>query len=187
MGYRKVEKHKPIRRVFQDITTENRTFIQNGATANIAIPCWYIEVYKPKRANAHDIDLHDHIGWPNPTIPDESCQVIQGHYHPYDGYGWRIIKRYIDMGLVHPIHLQSEEEGYTDVEIAFVEPPDGLEAYGELDDYVVRIHINPMCSSAIKEDVEVPYTVFIKGTRDGHMIRDIAAKGILRIVAGPIA
>lgn len=186
MAYRQIERKKPIRRILQDTTTENRTFVQNGATARLAIPCWYIEVPRPHRAMPHNVDEHDHIGWPAPGQPDDSCQIIQGHYHPYDGYGWRLIKRYIDMGLCHPIHLQSTAEGYTGVEVAFVDPPTGLTASGELDDYVVRVYINPMCQSAVKEDVDVPYTVFIKGTRGGKQIRDVAAKGILRIVAGPI-
>lgn len=193
MGYRKIEKKKPIKRVLQDVTTQNRTFIQNGAHAHIAIPCWYMEIRHPQHTYIHDREWHDHIGWPTPTNPDHSSQDayhIKGAPYQYDTArgGWRNIFRYLDMSQCHPIHLL--KEGYKTVEIAFANKPEGLNASGYIDpnqDWVVRFDINPMCDSAIEEDIDVPYTVFVNGNFGTRKVRDVVAKGILRIVAGPIS
>lgn len=194
MAYRQIEKKKPIRRVLQDTTTKNRTLIQNGATAYLAIPCWYYEVRHPQHTHVHDREWHDHIGWPRPDRIDMSSQdayAIGKHlYAPYDWprHGWRIPHRYLDMSNAYPIHLR--KEGYSNVEVTFVDPPSGLKAEGYIDqedDWVVRFMVNPMCKDAIKEDVDVNYTVFVNGTVDGHSRRDVVAKGVLTIVAGPIS
>lgn len=192
MGYRTIEKEKPIRRVLQDTTTRNRTFIQNGAIANLAIPCWYHLVRHPQHTHVHDREWHDHIGWPNPGSTDKSSQdaylLKDAPYHyDEDKEGWNHAGRYLDLSQFYPIHL--EEEGYTDVEIAFANPPEGLSAYGLIDDYIVRFVISTRCNAAITEDIDVPYTVFIKGEvktkNEPRSTRDIVAKGILHILAGP--
>lgn len=197
MGYRKLEpKKKPIKRVFQDTTVLNRTFVQNGVRAHIAIPCWYLEVRHPQHTHYHDRDYHDHIGWPDPKHPDHSCQDAYHIKHPHWKYdrhlvGWHHPHRYLDMSNCFPIHLS--KEGYTKVTIAFDNKPEGLIASGYIDedqDWVVCVDFYPMCSAAIKEDIEVPYTVFLDGTfttgKQTRQVRDIVAKGILRIVRGPI-
>lgn len=191
MGYRTIEKKKPIRRVLQDTTTKNRTYVQNGATAHLAIPCWYDVVNMPQHIRCHHIDYHDHIGWPTPDHPDESCQdghldqmVPSNRYSDYH-HGWMGHHKLLDMSMFYPIHL--EEEGYTSVDVAFVNPPAGLTAEGYIDDYVVRFTLEPKCESAIEEDIDVPYTVFINGTIGTRTARDVVAKGVLHILSGAIS
>lgn len=188
MGYRKVEKEKPIRRVLQDTTTRNRTYIQNGATANLAIPCWYHLVRHPQHTHIHDREWHDHIGWPNPGSPDQSSQdayLLKGAPYQYvdERGGWSSSGRYLDLSQFYPIHLQAE--GYEDVEVTFANPPEGLTASGYIDDHIVRFVISPQCDAAVTEDVDVPYTVFVKGRVGSRLARDVVAKGVLHILAGP--
>lgn len=193
MAYRKIERPRPVRRVLQDTATKNRTYVQNGATANLAVPCWYMEVRHPQHTHLHDREWHDHIGWPDPQHPDASCQDA---YHlrtaPFracpDGpgtKGWRSFHRYLDLSTCFPVHL--EEEGYSEVEVAFADKPQGLSGHGEIDDFVVRFTLAPMCPDAVKKDLDVPYTVFVTGTVAGRAARDVVSRGTLRIVAGPIA
>lgn len=194
MAYRKIERERPIRRVLQDMTTRNRTMVQNGATAYLAVPCWYHEVRRPQHTHLHDREWHDHIGWPDPRNPDRSCQgayLLNKGMVPYryldDREGWVHPGRYLNMSDMAPIHLLAE--GYDEVEVAFDDPPAGLSGSGRLDpesDWVVRFLIHPMCEAAVKEDVEVPYAVFVKGNVDGRPRRDVVARGTLRILAGPI-
>lgn len=190
MAYRERERKRPIKRVLHDVATQNRTFVQNGATAHIAIPCWYVEVKRPERVFPHDREMHDHLGWPEPNRPDQSCQDayhlshLPWAYHDQEQQ-WRKVNRYLDMSKCIPIHLL--EEGYSEVEVAFANPPAGLGAEGAIDkeqDWVVRFSFFPMCEDAIEEDVDVPYTVFVLN-REKEM-RDVVAKGVLRIVAGPL-
>lgn len=195
MAYRRIEKKKPIKRVLQDMTTKNLTYVQNGATAHLAIPCWYQEIRHPQHTHVHDREWHDHIGWPNPTRPDESSQdaylLRDGalpYRYDYAEEGWDHAGRYLDMSEMHPIHLL--KEGYTTVEVAFVDPPQGLSATGSIrqeDDWVVRFSVNPNCPSALTEDVDVQYAVFVKGTVGSVQRRDVVARGTLRILAGPIS
>lgn len=193
MAYRKIEKKKPIKRVLQDTTTKNRTFIQNGATAHIAIPCWYQEIKHPQHTHIHDREWHDHIGWPTPDNPDGSSQAAYHlrHHAPYvynsTEAGWRNHGRYLNMSNLVPIHLT--KEGYESVDIAFVDPPAGLDAEGFIDpdsDWIVRFSITSMCDRAINEDVEVEYSVFVNGTINEKKRRDVVAHGTLKILAGPV-
>lgn len=192
MAYRNIPKKKPIKRVLQDITTKNMTLVQNGATAWLAIPCWYQEIRHPQHTHIHDREWHDHIGWPSPTRPDNSSQAAYAlkntpYLYEKPEEGWIHPGRYLDMSTMRPIHLLAE--GYSDVEVVFANAPSGLLSEGYIDDdsdWVVRFLINPMCQSAIEEDVYVSYTVFVKGTIEGRKRRDVVAKGTLRILAGPI-
>lgn len=193
MAYRKVKKPERIHRVLQDMTTKNRTIIQNGATAYLAIPCWYQEINHPQHTHVHDREWHDHIGWPDPNHPDRSSQAAYAlRYAPYTydkpHERWHLYGRYLDLSGMHPIHLL--KEGYSGVEIAFANPPEGLHAEGYIDeksDWVARFMINPMCPAAQDEDVNVSYTVFVTGNTGGRSRRDVVAHGTLRILAGPIA
>lgn len=192
MAYRKIDKPKRTHRVLQDITTKNVTPVQNGVTANLAIPCWYMEIRHPQHTYIHDREWHDHIGWPDPVRPDASSQaayMLKSAPYSYDQSieGWEHPGRYINMSLMHPIHLL--KEGYTKVDVVFDDPPEGLTSSGYIDeneDWVVRFLIHPMCEDAIKEDVNVSYSVFVSGEINGKQCRDIVARGTLRIVAGPI-
>lgn len=194
MAYRQVKRERPIKRVLQDMTTRNRTMVQNGATAYLAVPCWYQEIRRPQHTHVHDREWHDHIGWPSPGRPDASSQdayLLNRGTLPYmydkADEGWMHPGRYLDLSQFAPIHLLAE--GYTDVEVAFDDPPEGLTGSGRLDpdsDWVVRFLIHPMCEAAVKEDVDVPYAVFVKGNVGGRPRRDVVARGTLRILAGPI-
>lgn len=192
MAYRKIDKPKRTHRVLQDITTKNVTPVQNGVTADLAIPCWYMEIRHPQHTHLHDREWHDHIGWPDPVRPDESSQdayMLRWAPFSYDKQqeGWIHPGRYIDMSNMHPIHLI--KEGYDTVDVVFDKEIDGLSASGHIDtkeDWVVRFLLHPMCPDAIKEDVEVGYSVFVNGDIRGRKCRDIVARGTLRIVAGPI-
>lgn len=189
MGYRTTKRPKPIRRVIQDTSTLSLTKVQNGATAHIAIPCWYKIVNFPEHTHVHDREWHDHIGWPQPGSPDASSQdayLIKGAPYQYseDRGGWTHAGRYLDLSQFTPIHL--EQEGYENVDVAFANPPEGLEASGYIDDYVVRFTLAPMCEAAIDEDIDVPYTVFVSGTVGNRKARDVVVRGTLRILAGPI-
>ncbi len=189
MAYRKIEKKKPVRRVLQDTAAPNRTYVQNGVTAHLAVPCWYMPLDRPQHTHLHDREWHDHIGWPRPGKPDDSCQdayLLKAPPYKYDEArgGWHHAGRYLDMSKCTPIHL--EREGYNQVDIAFADKPEGLTASGHIDDHVVRFSITPMCAGAVKEDLDVLYTVFVSGTVAGRKARDVVAKGVLHILAGPI-
>lgn len=194
MAYRQIERKRPIKRVLQDMTTRNRTFVQNGATAYLAVPCWYQEIRRPQHTHLHDREWHDHIGWPDPARPDASSQdayLLKRGSLPYRyddaEEGWNHPGRYLDMSTMTPIHLRAE--GYSEVEVAFDSPPAGLTGSGEIDaddDWVVRFLLHPMCRDAVSEDVDVPYSVFVKGNVGGRQRRDVVARGTLRILAGPI-
>lgn len=194
MAYRNLDKKKPVRRVLQDTTTPNRTYVQNGATAYLAVPCWYMEARPPRKVGPHHRDHHDHWGWPDPVHPDESCQDTSHldevyRYHESE-QGWHRVYRLLDMSRLIPIHL--EREGYKTVEVAMERPPEGLTAGGRIDDFTVRFWFAPMCPAAVGTDVDVPYTVFAIGDIDEgrgrtRHVRDVVTKGTLRIVAGPIS
>ncbi len=200
MAYRQIERKKTNHRVLQDFATKNVTMVQNGATAYLAIPCWYMEVRHPQHTHLHDREWHDHIGWPDPKRPDHSCQNAYALRHgtPYvydeEEAGWHHIGRYLDMSSMFPIHLR--EEGYSDIDVAFANPPEGLDGHGYIDpddDWVARFVIHPMCPEAAGRDIDVEYAVFALGQTGAYERslpaydrRDVIARGTLRILAGPI-
>lgn len=216
MGYRQLDK-KPRhpRRDFVDTATRNKVFVQNGVLSHLAIPCWYLEIFRPRHAVLHSIDLHDHIGWPDPDHPDHSCQDAHhgnlhdhphhrnypGHIHPnhpyhpnihYHNGHWHDPHILLDLSKTFPIHLK--EEGYTTVDVVFKDPPEGITASAFIDDtedWVIRVDIDLNCEEAISDDIEVPYSIFVNGSfKDSktttRTMRNIVAKGILHILAGPI-
>lgn len=192
MGYR-IEDHKPKppRRDVQGATSPATVFVQNGSTLDYALPCWYLIVDPPMRAHCHSRQHHDHVGWPSPTHPDHICQDWEfahschehdndfhhhhGHHDHHD--------MYIDPSKLAPIHLL--DEGYTDIEVAFDDKPDGLFATGYIDakrDWIIRINIDSMVADAIKDRIDVPYSVFASG--NGR--RDVVGRGVIAILPGPI-
>lgn len=198
MGYRQLEHHhKHHRREIRETSTRNKIFIQNGTRAHFAIPCWYSEVLSPERLCIHDIDKHDHCGWPEPDRPDHSCQSA---YHPYfhhphhvsDPYnhcreGWDHPKKILDMSQFIPIHLT--EEGYTDIQVALEGAPSGLScttSIDKLDDWIIRFEIIANCRDALKECVDVPYAIFASGRFEDRNVKHMVAKGMICVVPGPI-
>lgn len=179
------------RRDVRDVATPSGVYVQNGATFNYAIPCWYLIAEEPRRAHCHSRAHHDHVGWPSPNHPDHICQHWDFAHsccsHEHGKHVCDHCSRFLDMGLLKPIHLR--DEGYSEVEVAFDSPPAGLIGSGEIDaddDWVVRVLLHPMCRDAVSEDVDVPYSVFVKGNVGGRQRRDVVARGTLRILAGPI-
>lgn len=192
MGYRKLEHHHhPPRRNVQDTATPGKIIIQNGATGYFAFPCWYLLIPRPIPWTPHDRPHHDHIGWPGPRHPDHSCQDHDFHIgacthhdgvHGCDGH-----KAYLDQRRVYPIHLL--KEGYTEVEVALEDQPEGLTVSGHIDekeDWTVRVDVDAQCEVAIKDRFETVYTVFAVGEIDGKNVKDVVTRGKLVILPGPM-
>lgn len=193
MSYRIGEQKppKPVR-TLQDTATKSKIFVQNGTVFHMAIPCWYKIIDPPVPAHPHCRTWHDHVGWPSPNHPDHSCQAWDfahsccshdAHRHCSD-----TCKDYIDMGKLSPVHLL--REGYQDVIVSLDEAPDGFQAEGYIDtdkDWIVRIIIGAMVPEALKEKIEVPYTVFVEGFLDDMKHRDVVSRGTIVIIPGPYA
>lgn len=152
-----------------DHAAQSVIWVDNGTISRIPIPCFY--QYR------NDLDRLvrmriDHLGWPSPDHPDESCQYPTAHDVVYE-----------------PIDL--ETEGYNAVVVALGSPPSGLTVSGQIDYNLVTLSINAMCSSAATADVEVPINVYVTGSKviDGvtYQLRDVVTKGLLHIVSGLIS
>ncbi len=112
---------------------------------------------------------HDYIGWPTTDRPDFSCQLPPG----------------CDRSLViHEINLP--EEGYQSVEVAMLNPPSGLSMTGVIDYDTIKLTISALCQSAKEEDIDVKFSIYVTGNKNGKQLRDIITKGILHINAGII-
>lgn len=202
MGYRQLDcKPKPKRREFRETSTRNKIFIQNGTRTSFAIPCWYSEVLSPERLCIHDIDMHDHCGWPEPDRPDHSCQSayhphLHHHHHlhhmhdPYnhEHHGWDHHKHLLDMSQFIPIHLT--EEGYTSIETALDNSPSGLSCSASIDkyeDWVVRFDIAANCRDVVDECLDVRYALFASGKFEDRLVKHMITKGMICVVPGPIA
>lgn len=144
-----------------DRATESLLVIENGTISRISIPCVYKQI-------GHHKMWHDHIGWPTAGRPDFSCQLPPG----------------CDRALViHEINLP--EEGYQSVEVAMLNPPSGLSMTGVIDYDTIKLTISALCQSA-KEDIDVKFSIYVTGNKNGKQLRDIITKGILHINAGII-
>lgn len=166
MGYRLPKTRKSIFHVrIDDTASQSVICVDNGAVSYIAIPVVYME--------QHDKAMHDHLGWPSPSNPDRSCQLPPGCEWSSD-----------DVNLV--------DEGYESIEVAMIDPPDGLSFTGLVGNGVISLTISPMCPSAVSDDIDVPFAAYAVGTIDNDyneediQLRDVVLKGVLHIVAGPI-
>lgn len=179
MAYRLPDKR---RHFIVDKASESVIVVDNGTISRVSIPCTYgpPHCHPPK----HDRKMHDHTGWPSPDNPDDSCQIPDEHRH---------CRCFDQVLVINEIDLA--EEGYESVEISMLDQPDGLTVTGEIDYNVVRITIVSMCEAANEENVDVPFSIYVIGSKtveDGEttktlQLRDVVTKGILRIVAGPIS
>lgn len=186
MAYRKLHDthHMPhAHRTMQDTSTPSRMIVENGSWGTFAIPCWYIEVRQPSRQYPHNVDLHDHLGWPDPKRVDRSCQKFPAH--PLDHtlkpmYDWHyndVFHRWwhyhyahhhhlnpfarplLDMRKVIPIHLT--EEGYTRVDVAIKDKPSGVTVTGridEADDWIVRLDYQIDSPEATDKEISLDIT-----------------------------
>lgn len=203
MSYRIKErpKHEP-RRTFENVSTLSTIFIENGTIEHIAIPCWYVEVRPPRKAHCHSRQHHDHVGWPSPRHPDHICQAwdlahsccsFDRHKHHCDH-----CRHYLDMDSMIPIHLL--KEGYKKIDVSLKDQISGLSASGVIDDsrdilgkdykndWIVRLTFEAKCKDAISEPKETVFAVFASGTlKGGRNVKDMVAKGKIRIMPGPYA
>lgn len=166
MGYRLPDRRPDwCKKQIGDIARQSIISVDNGSISRFSIPSFYGE--------HHDRKLHDHLGWPYPGHPDHSCQLPPG---------CEFVLNEIDL----------PGEGYTSIEVAMTDPPDGLVFTGTIDYNVVSLTITAMCESATSDDIDVPFCVYATGTiendydEENVQLRDVVTKGILHIVAGPI-
>lgn len=142
--------------------------IDNGTISHISIPCFRRPPFPPGRHR----DEHNHQGWPSPDSPDDTCQG------PWDGDE-------PDVDLL--------EEGYDFVEVSLLDQPEGFSVAGQIDGNKVRLTITAVCEAAETECVNVPFAVYLLGSekvegKDEPVVtmRDLAAKGVIHIVEGPV-
>lgn len=161
MGYR-LSPPTEERRHYDATADKSTISVDNGTITRLAIPCFYERGHVLTR----DYVMHvDHHGWPAPDSPDRSWQ----HWdHPDD-----------DDDAIH-----FEDEGYTDVEVAFAaDAPEGLSATGSIDVNIIRVVITAECEDALTEDVETAFSIHVTG----EGLNNTITKGTLRIVAGPLS
>lgn len=157
---------EPASRV-SDRATKTVIRVSNGIKSRMAFPCFY--AYRsdgnPFSPNHRMLPIwQDHLGWPSPDHPDRSFQP-------------RVIE-------VEPIHL--EDEGYTTATVTLKGAPTGLSVSAKLDDSIVRVDIDAMCSSADTAEIEVPFALYVSGNLlvDGksHPARDLVTRGTIKIL-----
>ncbi len=146
--------------------------VDNGTISRISIPCFS----RGDKTPWHDRRKHDHEGWPEPDSTDDSCQLPP---RPYDKV---LVLEEIDL----------EDIGYDTVEVSLLDPPDGLVASGSIDGGTVQVVIVTMCESAEREDLDVPFAIYVLGTvvdEEGETkhLRDVVTKGTIHIDRGPIS
>lgn len=180
MGYRTFgDRPAPPKRTMQDTATPAKVFVHNGCTADLAVPCWYQEIHPPVRMKPHDRPRHDHMGWPDPCRPDMSCQL----YEPFEaGFppepchthmgGHPPVRKLVDMSRVYPIHLSSEDEGYSKARVSFVGDHDGITATASIDadqDWIVRVRFEVRDANALEEPQTYRFTVFVDAEATGKL------------------
>lgn len=166
MSYRVNGAPPPIKnRTVQKTVTPITFYMTNGATADIAFPCWYHEVPYPQRAIPHSQQWHDHVGWPSPNHRDHICQHWDFSSHVCGHHGHHECRHcadYINMEHIYPIHLT--EEGYEKVEILVSEQVDGIVGKGWIDekeDWVVRCHFSGSTTKALEEPFVFHFAVTV--------------------------
>lgn len=168
-----------------------KIFIDNGGTADIAWPCFYLKVPRPIPAQPHSRLLHDHLGWPSPDRPDRSCQdtdfaAIVTKDGRHRRYKW--VNKYLDMSRLIPIHLR--REGYSEeVLVSVLEAPDGLtwEAWIDPDkDWIVRVVFYTEEDTAVTESVHCMYSIRLqRGTGVDKRV-NVLTRGRLTILPSVI-
>ena len=164
MGYRKPD-HRPPK--MEATNTPTEVFVNNWATTSLAFPCWYVSDPEHPHHECCCRDHHDHIGWPNPDSPDDSCQIphIHTNHHHH-------------LAELTPIHLH--EEGYVQVLVS-VGGDHLIDAYGWIDskcDWIVRVSLTPEAEDLVEPSV-VPMTVYIVHENGS---REVLANSTLHIL-----
>lgn len=170
----------------QDTATPGTVFVHQGATAHLAIPCFYQEAHFPVRAHPHDRMRHDMLGWPTPEHPDHVCQEWDFDRHccrrtPHMKFCPPSCERFVDLGRLYPIHLR--EEGYEGV---VVEQQTGLVTVtGSIDaeqDWVVRLVISSEVDMEVTKPQRTSAAVYV--TR-GDDVKDLVS--LVKIIVLPVA
>lgn len=165
-----------------DRASKNVIVVDNGTISRIVIPCAYGPTHFPPPW--HDKAAHDHMGWPTPDSPDQSCQI------PVETISDSPDEHQGEMFVVNEIDFAAE--GYDEIAVAFTNPPAGLDASGYIDYNLVRVTITTMCEGAVQDDLDVPFSVYAIGsntdseTGETIQLRDVITKGMLHIIAGPL-
>lgn len=151
-----------------------RFAVRNGATMKAKFRCYYIKKGKP-----HNPLFHDHVGWPQPTRPDGSCQMMVVRE---DGRCGLPTRRFMYSGL-EEIHL--DDEGYTEAFVTFED--DEYSAFltdkAWIDkeyDNVVRVQIGTALPSFSDKPIDIRFTVFVQKEN----IIDAVAHGVLSVLPG---
>lgn len=186
-SYRIDEPRPPRRqRSMQDTATPGTVFVHQGATAHLAIPCFYQEAHFPVHAHPHDRMRHDMLGWPTPEHPDHVCQEWDFDRHccrrtPHMKFCPPSCERFVDLGRLYPIHLT--EEGYESV---VVEQQTGLVTVtGGIDeeqDWVVRLVISSEVDMEVTKPQRTSAAVYV--TR-GDDVKDLVS--LVKIIVLPVA
>lgn len=217
MSYRIQHKPpKPPNRTMQDTTTGSRLYIENGATAYFAIPCFYEEVFPPVQTKLHSRMLHDHLGYPGPDgafgkgqddhicqwwdFAKCSCKKGHPHYAPLhqrmpqfahtmglSNCGKGKCKDFIDLDTFIPIHFIAE--GYEEAWVDILNKPEGLKAEAWIDpakDWIIRVLFDAMVPEAMIENIKLRYTVRVSRIDGMREHRDTVSQGILTIFSQPI-
>ena len=175
MAYRLPDKR---RHFIVDKASESVIVVDNGTISRVSIPCAYGPVHH--HHCHHDRKMHDHVGWPSPDNPDDSCQIPDEHRHHHHCFDQVLAVNEIDL----------KAEGYESIEVSLADPPDGLSMTGSIDYDIVRMTIVAICPSANTENIDVPFSIYAVGSTtvddEEIQLRDVITKGILRIVAGPV-
>lgn len=177
---------RPKQRSMQDTATPGTVFVHQGATAHLAIPCFYQEAHFPVHAHPHDRMRHDMLGWPTPEHPDHVCQEWDFDRHccrrtPHMKFCPPSCERFVDLGRLYPIHLT--EEGYDGVE---VEQQTGLVTVtGRIDpdqDWVVRLDVESDVDMSVTKPQRTSVAVYV--TR-GDDARDLVS--LVKVIVLPVA
>lgn len=193
--YRTHKEPRPhAERIAADISTPVRLIVHNGVTANFAFPCWYQVIHGPIKMFPHDVMVHDHIGWPQPSHPDRSCQLWAPDIHCYIRGAEHDCppgcRMYLDYDNILPIHLLSDAEGYNSASVAWAtedrEAPDGIVATAEIDpneDWVVRLLIDADDPAALEKPQKYKLTVFVNAPQRTVGARTVPARSDIVVLA----
>jgi len=119
-------RHQPS--TVKDITSPGDFIVTNGASGVMGYPCFYYIMRPPAKGYKHNKNLHNHLGWPSPSFPDQSCQehIFDTHIHldkehemsVFYGQHHAAVRNYIDMNQCVPIKLRDEGYSATSVDIS---------------------------------------------------------------------
>lgn len=166
MGYRLPEPREP----FDNTVASTSITVDNGTITHYQIQCFHTP---GRHHHFHPVFMHDHHYHVVPNRPPWHRRSE----HMYHDRLW------IDR---EPRKADLEWHGFTNVHVALENPPSGLSVTGDIDYNTINLVVTAQCQSAEKEDVEVAYAVYISGETYDGPVRNVVAKGKLRVVAGQI-